>query len=173
MITLYALLVVFVLLNTAALGLVMIGLPGNWVMVALTWGLAFWQWDRQLFGWPILIAVIVLAGIGELMEFLAGAVVVRKTGGSRKAAVGAILGAMIFGVVGTVMIPIPVIGSILGACIGAFLGAMAMEYTGGQAVDKSIRTGVGAGIGHFIGINMKLIAGAIIWTIVAIAAFWP
>jgi len=173
MITLYALLVIFVLINAAAMGLVVIGLPGNWVMVALTWGLALWQWDRHIFSLPVLIAIIVLAVIGEILESLTGAAMVRKTGGSKKAAVGAILGAMVFGIVGTVMIPIPVIGSILGACIGAFLGAMAMEYTGGQAVDKSIRTGVGAGIGHFIGINMKLIAGAIIWTTITISAFWP
>jgi uncharacterized protein YqgC (DUF456 family) len=169
----YLLLALFVLLNTLSLGLVLIGLPGNWMMVIFTWALALWQWDQHLFGLPVLIAIIILAGFGELMEFLAGAVVVRKVGGTRRAAVGAILGALVFGIVGTMLIPIPIFGSIIGACMGAFLGAWFFEFSGGKAMNESIRSGLGAGLGHFIGLNMKLIAGTIIWITVTIAAFRP
>ncbi len=170
---LYLGLTLFVLLNAAALAIVLVGLPGNWLMVAFTWLLAWWQWDRHLFGLPVLIAIIALAAFGELMEFLSGAMAVRKSGGTKRGTVGAILGAIVFGIIGTAMVPIPGIGSILGACVGAFLGAMGMELSSGRTTQESVRSGVGAGIGQFLGTSAKFIVGVIIWIMVTIAVFWP
>ncbi len=169
----YVYAVILVLLNTVSLASVAVGLPGNWFMVLCTWLLAWWQWDKHLFSLPVLISIIILAVFGEVMECLAGALAVRKVGGSRRGAVGAVLGALVFGVVGTFVIPIPVVGSLIGACIGAFVGAWGLELTAGKTMDDSIRSGVGAGIGRFLGLNIKLLAGIVIWLITAVAAFWP
>lgn len=165
--------IVLVVLNTVSLASVLVGLPGNWFMVLFTWLLAWWQWDKHLFGLPVLIAIIVLAGFGEVMEFLAGAMAVKKVGGSKRGAFGAVVGALVFGIVGTVVIPIPVVGSLIGACVGAFVGAWGLELSAGKTMDDSIRSGVGAGIGRFLGLNIKLLAGITIWLITAVAAFWP
>jgi uncharacterized protein len=170
---LYGYAIILVLLNTVSLASIPLGLPGNWFMVILTWLLAWWQWDKHVFSLPVLIAIIVLAAFGEVMEFLTGALAVKKVGGSRRGAVGAILGALVFGLVGTFVIPIPIVGSLIGACVGAFLGAWGLELSGGKNMDDSLRSGLGAGLGRFLGLNIKLLAGITIWLIVGVSAFWP
>jgi hypothetical protein len=37
----------------------------------------------------------------------------------------------------------------------------------------SVKSGVGAGVGRLAATLMKLVGGAIIWLIVAVAVFWP
>ena len=124
----YAYAIILVSLNTVSLASVAVGLPGNWFMVGLTWLLAWWQWDKHLFSLPVLIVIILLAVFGEVMEFLAGAVAVKKVGGSKRGAAGAVLGALVFGIVGTVLIPIPIIGSLIGAVSGPFSGPGGWNY---------------------------------------------
>ena len=55
----------------------------------------------------------------------------------------------------------------------AGLGAGVLELTGGRKVLESTKAGVGAGVGTLAGRVVKLVAAAIIWLIIAVAAFWP
>jgi uncharacterized protein YqgC (DUF456 family) len=66
-------------------------------MVVSTVLLAWWRWDDGIFGIGVLVAIAVLALIGEIIDFFAG------TGGARRAGAGwggalAAIGGMICGV---------------------------------------------------------------------------
>jgi len=162
-----------VLTNAVWLFLVLLGLPGNWLMVASTAFVAWLFWDQGMFSRWTLLALVGIAVLGELLEFVAGAVGTKQAGGSRSGAFGALLGGVIGAIAGTFVIPLPVFGSLMGACGGAFCGALAMELAGGRDLEPAVRSGMGAGIGRFFGTVAKLAVGIVIWLVAAVAAFWP
>jgi uncharacterized protein YqgC (DUF456 family) len=168
-----------ILLNAVWLATVVVGLPGTWLMVISTVLLAWWQWgdpatgQAGMFSIATLIVITALAGLGELAEFLTGVVGSKRAGGTRWGAAGALAGGIIGALAATVLIPIPLFGSLIGACIGACLGAGGLELLSGRKWKESANVGVGAGVGVLTGRVAKLIAGVIIWLIVAVAAFWP
>ena len=165
--------IALILLNTVWLALVFFGLPGNWLIVISTCLVAWWRWDEGVFSIYTLLATTILAVLGELIEFLAGAGGAKKAGAGWRGSIGAIVGAIAGAIVGTFMLPIPVLGTLLGACVGAGVGAWGLELAGGRKLKDSVRYGIGAGMGEFLGITTKFILGALIWAIVAVAAFWP
>ncbi|MBL7214202.1 MAG: DUF456 domain-containing protein [Phycisphaerae bacterium] len=169
----YAYLVILILLNACWLGMVPFTLPGNWLMVISTYLFVWWQWDRGVFSWPLLIVITVLALIAELIEFFAGAGGAKKAGAGWMGAIAAIAGAIFGALVGTFAIPVPPFGTMLGACFGAGLFTWIAERVSGKEHKHSIRSGVGAGTGVLIGTLSKFAIGCLIWLLVAIAAFWP
>ena len=170
MLFVYAL--VLTLLNAGWVALNLLGLPGNWLLVA-TAAIAWLVVEPPMFHTATLAGLVGLALLGELLEFLLGAAGAAKSGGSRRGALGAITGAIVGGLVGTFAIPIPVVGSILGACAGAFIGAMALELTGGKRLGHAATIGRGAAIGRLWGTVTKLAIGGVMWLVAAVAAFWP
>lgn len=169
--------VLLTVVNAAWLLLVVIGLPGNWLMVLGTLAVAWWQWDavagRPIIDVPVLVTIVVLALLGEISEFLAGVAGSKAAGGTRRGAVGALVGALVGGIVGTFVIPVPVLGSLAGTCFGAAVGAWGLELSGGHSLRAAVCSGAGAGVGRFFGTLAKLVAGVAIWVVSAIAAFWP
>lgn len=162
-----------VLLNAFWLMLGLFALPGNWLIVISTVLFAWWQWDSKPFSIATLVIIVVLAIAGELIEFFAGALGAKTTGGSRRSALGAILGGIAGAITGTFLIPVPPLGTLIGACIGACIGALCMELTTGRKLKEAAVSGLGAGLGQFLGVNAKFLLGIAIWLIVAIAAFIP
>lgn len=162
-----------VLLNSIWLVLGLFALPGNWLIVISTLLFAWWQWDSKPFSISTLVFIVVLALLGELIEFFAGALGAKTTGGSRRSALGAIAGAITGAILGTVALPVPLFGTLIGACIGACIGALCMELTTGRKLKEAAVSGLGAGLGQFLGVNAKFLLGIAIWLMVAIAAFIP
>jgi uncharacterized protein YqgC (DUF456 family) len=161
------------LLNAIWLIGVLFTLPGNWLMLITTALFAWWKWDDGIFGKTVLVVVAVLALVGEIIEFFAGAGSAKKAGASWGGALAAIGGTIAGAIVGTFLIPVPIVGTLLGACIGAGLGTWSVERLIGKPQDKSVKSGVGAGVGVFVGTTTKFLIGCLIWLIIAIAAFWP
>ncbi len=170
---LYIYLGILILFNACWLMLVLFTLPGNWLMVIGTCLFAWWRWDDGLFSWPLLIAITVLALIAEIIEFFAGAGGAKKAGAGWLGALAAIGGAIFGAIVGTFAIPVPVFGTMLGACFGAGLSTWIVERITGKEHNASVRSGVGAGTGVFIGTVSKFCIGCLIWLLITIAAFWP
>jgi hypothetical protein len=155
-----------------------LGLPGPWLMLA-TAGLVTWlQWgtvgdEVRMFGWSVLVAGLVLALLGELVEFVAGMAGAKVGGGSTKGAIGAIIGTIVGGIVGIFIPLLPVVGSLIFACVGAAVGTVIMELRGGGEWSMATRAGGGAAVGRLGGTLGKLAFGVVIWLLLAVAAYWP
>jgi uncharacterized protein YqgC (DUF456 family) len=167
--------VVLIVLNTVWLGLVLLGLPGIWLMVITAAVVAWWQYGEgtPMFGVATLAIIVALAVVGEIVESAAGAAGSRGAGGTRRGTVGALVGGLAGAIVGTVLLPMPLLGSLIGASVGAGLGALGLELTGGRAMRNSVRTGLGAGAGRLLGTVLKLMVAVAVWVVLAVAAFWP
>ena len=169
----YLWLIILILLNALCLVLVLFALPGNWLIVILTCLFAWWRAEDGVFSIYTLIAIGVLATLGELFEFFGGMGGAKKAGARWFGALGALLGAIIGAVICTFLIPILMLGTVIGACVGAGIGAWVFEVAGGRRMEESARSGLGAGLGELVGITIKITLGFTIWLIVAVAAFWP
>lgn len=154
-----------VLLNAVWLAAIVVGLPGSWLMVFGAALLAWWKQGDPATGTPgmfslaTLIVIAALALIGEIAEFFTGVVGSKTAGGSKRGAVGALLGGFVGALLATFVIPIPVIGTLIGACGGAALGALIGEFTSGRTLGAAAKSGVGAGLGTLAGRVVKTAVG--------------
>lgn len=158
-----------VLFCLIAWGLNLIALPGNWLAVA---AIAMYAWigpeeGRTSISWWILVAVFLIAVIGELLEFAAGALGAKRAGASRRTTVLAIVGSVAGALLGAVIgVPIPVVGPILAAVLfgafGATAGAMFGEWTDGKSWRDSWTVGHAAFWGRLLGTLGKVAAGFLI-----------
>jgi len=146
--------------------LIVLGLPGLWIMVAsaVTYNLVV---PGDPIGWVTLIIVGVLALLAEILEFSLTGKYARKYGGSRRAGWGAILGGIVGAMVG---IPVPIVGSVIGAFVGSFLGALIAELTGGSSTGDATRVAKGALIGRAVSTALKIGIGFVIGVWIFIAA---
>lgn len=174
----YGLAAFFAVLGLGCLLLVVIGLPGTWVLLALAFVLelvdAFLLPGAVVvtFGWPLLAACAGLALVGEGIEALAGVAGTRFGGGTRRGMVGAFVGGIAGAIFLTPILPIPVIGTLLGAMLGAFLGAFVGEATGPEARGRehNLRAALGAAVGKLGGTVAKLAIGVVMWVLLVRAA---
>ncbi|HEY5312062.1 MAG TPA: DUF456 domain-containing protein [Pirellulales bacterium] len=149
--------------------LTLFSMPGNWLAVA---ALALFAGlvpdaDRWGLGWPVVIAALIVALVGELAELAAGAMGAARHGGSKRGAVLAVLGSMIGAVLGASLgVPIPVVGPIvgvvLGAGLGAFCGAVLGEFWKGRSAGHAWQVGQGAFWGRLAGSLAKIASSTII-----------
>lgn len=185
----YVLASLFTILGLACLVLVVLQMPGGWIMyglaliIELVDGLYMPAGDREtydLFGvnvWWVLILGLVLLSIGELIEFLGSMVGAKGGGASRSGSWGALIG----GVLGAFVLAIPMsfipgigtlFGVLLGAILGSFLGAMIAEIGVARKKFKgSIKPAIGAAIGRILGTTGKLAVTIVLWVLLSAAAF--
>ncbi|MDG1875071.1 MAG: DUF456 domain-containing protein [Mariniblastus sp.] len=176
----YVWLIAFILLVLASWLLNFIGMPGNWAIVALALIWFFLGPEKFHFHWAVLIMLVVLAAIGELIEFLASVLGAKNLGGSNRGATLSVIGSIIGGLLGaTFGIPFPVplvgmmIGSILFAGIGAWIGATLGERWGGKPMKESVQIGGAAFIGRLLGTAGKLVMGTTMVILAIAAPFLP
>ncbi|MEP3831234.1 DUF456 domain-containing protein, partial [Rhodopirellula bahusiensis] len=124
------------------------------------------------------LAIAFLLGlVGELVEFLAGAMGASRAGASRRATlmaiVGSIIGAIVGGIVG---LPIPVVGPVLAAILfgglGATAGAMYAEWNDGKTWRDSWRIGQAAFWGRTTGTVGKMVAGLLVLVVCVIGVLF-
>jgi uncharacterized protein YqgC (DUF456 family) len=161
--------VALIVLNGAGVLLTAMSLPGTWLILLATSLAAWWRWDHGLLSGSTLIALAVLAVLGEIVELVAGAVGSKRAGGTAWGAVGALAGSLVGGISGTMILP--VIGSVLGAAIGAFAGALLGERIAGRDLPAAAASGRGAFFGRLVGTLSKLLIATSMWILVAFACF--
>lgn len=177
----YVIAALFCLLGAACVALVVVQLPGAWVMLALA-GLVEWLdrfWlppdDQQTFGWWALGGCLLLAVAGEVIEFVAGVLGAKRGGSSRRGMIGALVG----GIAGLfVFAPlfffIPLLGAFFGAVLGTFVGALIGELTDeGRTLGGSMKPALAATIGRVFGATTKVAIAMAMWLVLSTAAFWP
>ncbi len=146
--------------------LIVLGMPGLWIMVAsaVTYNLIV---PGDPIGWVTLVIVGVLALVAELLDISLTGRYARRYGGSRRAGWGAIIGSIVGAVVG---FPVPIIGPVIGAFIGSFVGALIAEFTGGSSAGDATRVAKGALIGRVVSTVLKIGIGFTIGIWIFIAA---
>lgn len=154
-------------------------LPGNWIMLLLV-ALYAWFLPPEMvprISWWVVGTALLLAIVGEVVEFVAGAAGAAKQGGSRRGVVFAIIGAFAGSLLGaTISIPIfilgPIIGALGGGALGAFAGAWLGELGTERTPEERIAIGRGAMMGRLLGTVGKLGVGAIILVVVTVDSFF-
>ena len=154
----------------------LVALPGNWICVLL---MAFYAWlgpaeGRVAIGYGAVLAGFAFALLGELFEFLAGALGAQRAGASRKSTLYSILGSIAGAMTGALVgVPVPVIGSVIAAIlfggIGAAAGAMYGEWSDGRKWKENWVVGHATFWGRTIGTMGKITAGLVIVAIVIAA----
>ena len=154
------------LAQAAGLLLIPFGLPGTWVQVL---GLAAFAWatDFRIVGAVPIVVVLLLAVVGEVIEFVLGGRYARRYGGSRRAAWGAIVGGVVGAFVG---VPVFLIGSVIGAFVGAFAGAALLELTRSPDARAAMRVGWGAFVGRLVATAAKSALGVVIAAVALLTA---
>jgi hypothetical protein len=153
-------------------------LPGNWAMLGLVivFALFYPEAEGRGVGWIAVAVVAGLAVVGEVIEFAAGAAGAAKEGGSRRGMLLAILGTVVGSIAGAIIgVPIPFVGPIIaavgGGALGAFCGAYLGETWKGKTSAESIAVGKAALVGRLLGTMAKLIVGAMMVVVIALAVF--
>ena len=149
----------FILLLFVCWGSNFLSLPGNWINILL---LALWRWghpdmDAGLLFFALLLLV---AGLGELLEFVSQSFSARRYGGTSQGGWGALGGAFIGAILG---VPFFLgFGSILGSIAGAFLGSLLVELASKKGLAQALRASKGAMWGRVFGIVAKAGLGMLI-----------
>ncbi|MEE2907398.1 MAG: DUF456 domain-containing protein [Planctomycetota bacterium] len=165
----------FILLGLGCIFLVIMQLPGTWLMLILGLGAqlldvyVFEASTHASYGWWALGIGLVVAILGEVAESMAGVVGTKAGGGTKRGMVGAFIGGLAGAIGGSFLIPIPVVGTLIGAIVGTFIGAVIGETSGEspKSVSDSIKPAVGASLGRILGTTIKMICAMIVWTVVS------
>lgn len=177
----YVFATVFFVLGGVCVVMVVIQLPGTWVMLGLAGLLEYLDrlylpaGDRQTFDWWVLAACLGLAVLGEIIEFVAGAAGAKKGGSTSRGMWGALIG----GIVGVfVFTPlfffVPIFGAFFGAVLGTFVGAVIGELSVRDATLRgSMKPAIGATIGRVLGTTSKVGIAMAMWLVLTVSAYWP
>lgn len=135
------------LIALGVIGLVFPAIPGPPLLFGGLW-MAAWIEDYVHIGMWTLIVLGLLALLGVLADFIAGALGAKRFGASGLSVLGATLGAIV-----------GIFFGIIGLLIGPFAGAVIGELMSGRTLDAAGRAGVGATIGLLVGTAAKLATG--------------
>ncbi len=177
----YALLVAALLFvaGAACVFAVVVQLPGAWLFLALalvvelTDGLYLPAAEQPTFALSVWIAGLALASLGELLEFLASAIGLRKGGGTRRGLVGALLGGLLGIFLSPLFAFVPLFGPFLAVLLGTFLGALLGELSHARStMEASLRPAFWAALGRLFGTTGKVALALVIWLVFTASAFW-
>lgn len=159
-----------ILLLAISAGAIIFGIPGVWMMMAAALAYA-WVTHFRFLASHGLYALLALAVLSEIVEFLAAGVAAKSAGGSTRASLGAIVGAFVGGIAGTFVIPVIVIGTLIGVVAGAFVGSLMMEQTRNSDANHLLRVGFAAAKGRLLGTLLKLLFASVMFVVALVLAF--
>ena len=147
----------FALAILVGLALDLVGLFGNWLILAALTAVWILSGFERFGPWSIVLFVS-MACFGEAMEAVAAGLGAKKFGAGKGAIMAALAGCLAGTVVGTVLFPI--FGTLAGGCLGAFIGAVTYQYVVKEKqAHEALRTGFGAALGRVAGTFAKLLIG--------------
>lgn len=177
-------LIVFYVVIAMALLSLPFGIPGTviiWID-ALIYGVLT-QFER--ISGELVVGLLVLTIVAEMADNLMSAAGAKKYGTSKKGIVASLVGGLIgalsgshvaplLGAIGLTMGPVGavvcvMIGPVLGAFAGAFVGVVLVELRQGKDRPAAFRAGLGAMLGRFAGIVLKL-ALAVVMVVLIVRA---
>lgn len=157
---------IVILMSGLGIALAALTLPGAWV--ALLAAVICKLWRPELIEWSTIGVGAGIALAGEIIEIFASAAGAARAGGSRRGAIGAVVGSLLGAIVGAPFLLL--VGAIIGAVLGAGVGAVIAERGfAGRTWRDSARIGTGAAIGRFWASVVKVGLAAVIALILTIA----
>lgn len=105
-------------------------------------------------GWPLLAVLGLIAIIAVGADISVTTAITRKSGGSWKAVVGAIIGGLAGGAL--LSAPLPFIGTIIGGIAGSVLGVIIVEYLRRQDLRLAVKAGGGFLVGYLASTALRL-----------------
>lgn len=111
----FGLAVAFIFVGT--IGIVVPILPGM-LLVWFTVVVYAWQTEFEAIGYPSLVVITIIALVAGLSNIWLPLLGAQKTGAAKRALFLGVIGA----IVGTFVIPLPLLGTVIGYAIGVFLG---------------------------------------------------
>jgi uncharacterized protein YqgC (DUF456 family) len=160
-----------IVINTVGVAMVLLQMPGTWLIFFSTAAVAWFRWSNGSIGWLTLAVLLLLAVVGEIVETATAARHTRKAGGSWVAAIMAMIGAIFGAILGSFILP-PV-GTLAGACAGAGLGALGFTRASGSSWDDSRDIGIAAAKGRFWGTLAKVGIACVMWFVSLLAVVIP
>lgn len=142
-----------IVVAVVGIGMTAIGLPGNWLIFFTALGYGYMEAFMHMNTTVLLILLGTLL-LGELAEFVAGALGAKREQASRAAIVSAFIGGLIGGIAGTGIMP--GLGSIAGAVGGSFAAGYLAEYAATGDREKAGRVARSIMIGQTLGLIFKL-----------------
>jgi uncharacterized protein YqgC (DUF456 family) len=125
-----------------------------------------------MFSWWTLGICVGLGVLAEIVELIASAFGAAKAGGSKKASIASVAGALVGAIGGTFIIPVPILGTILGAAGGAGIAALLTEKHLGEKTWKAAsKVGAGAAAGRLVALLAKVGFAGVVAAILSVAAF--
>lgn len=142
-----------------------LSLSGTWVVFVATLLVAWKRWP-DFPGIGTLIMFLLICILTEIVEAFAGAWGVQKRGGSKAAGWAALGGGLIGMLIGTIVIPLPVIGSLTGMMAGSFGCAFLVEHAKMKKADHAAHVATGAVLARlgviFLKVGMTLLMSLIL-----------
>jgi uncharacterized protein YqgC (DUF456 family) len=157
-----------VLLSFMGVALIVVGLAGAFVPalpgIPLIFGgiwLIAWVDHYTHVGLWWLVSIGVVGATGVTLDLLGGALGARRSGASKRAVWGALVGTVI-----GLFLGLP------GVLLGPFVGAMLGELTTGNSVLRSTHVGISAWFGFIFGTLIKLVASLMMVAFAGIGWWW-
>jgi uncharacterized protein YqgC (DUF456 family) len=149
-----------------------LSLSGTWMVFGAALLVAWKQWP-EFPGIGTLIVFLLICITTEIIEAFAGAWGVQKRGGSRAAGWAALGGGLLGMVIGTAVIPVPVVGSLAGMIAGSFGCAFLVEHAKMKQADHAAHVAAGAVLARlgviFLKVGMTLLMSLILAIGVAVS----
>lgn len=147
----------------------LIGLPANWLILAAL-GLWWWAHPEVSVGWSFIGLLFALCVLGEILEFAFQLWGGARFGGSRRGAWGAVIGAVVGGLLGA-----PLffgLGAVPGSLLGAFGGSLLAELGQGHDLAIAYRAAWGAMWNKVFGMVAKIGLGTAM-IFLSFSHVWP
>jgi uncharacterized protein YqgC (DUF456 family) len=150
----FGLAVAFIFVGMA--GIVVPILPGM-LLVWLSVVVYAWRTGFEVVGWPSLVFITIVALITGLSNIWLPLLGAQKTGAAKRALFLGVIGA----IVGTFVIPIPLLGTVIGYAIGVFLG----EYMKLRDWRLALRASLGGVAGWGVSMIVEMVGALLILVI--------
>ena len=147
--------------------MILFGLPGIWV-IWISIAIFAFAANFNTTDWHVVVLTLIMALLGEVIEFFVGVVGSKKLQVSNGAIVASIIGGIIGAVIG---FPIFLIGSILGMFAGVFLGAFIWEWVQSQEIMASLKKASAATFSRVVSIFAKFSIALIMIAYVTLKIF--
>ena len=154
-----------VLLCLGGLVLAVFSISGTWLVGLAALIAAALTGPDQFPAWPVLLGMFAICAAVDILEWFAASWGVRRRGGSAAAGWMALLGSLGGMILGSVLIPVPLIGGLLGMMAGSFALVYWIEMRRLKHVEHAAHIATGAVLAGMSMLLLKVVAtaGLILW----------